>query len=184
MQGSPFVLFILRVKPIKLASCFMFSWNKVYLPLVCKAATRHDTIEQLGGESSAVLFSRGAGLGRHCSVTGVTPPERPVGQVSHAQMIKYSTKLIPLALVCILQLCYSDLHLAGEKTLKCYWTSALVLPRATCTLARLSACHRVQRKHKTSLCLPYLKGPDRCSQLPPARSGPVQTQQKNLKKQQ
>lgn len=51
------MLFILRVKPIRLASCFMFSWNKVYLPLVCKAATRHDTIEQLGGESSAVLES-------------------------------------------------------------------------------------------------------------------------------
>lgn len=114
------MLFILWVKSIKLASCSIFSWNKIYLPFVCKAATRHNTTQQLHSEFSAAMVSHGAGLNRHWLVTGFMPLERPVEQGSQAQTIKYSRKFISLAPMCILQLCDTDLA-------SCWWRQQKVL---------------------------------------------------------
>lgn len=100
--------------PLKLASCSLFSWNKIYLPLVCKAATRHNTTQQLCSELSAALVSHGAGLNRHCLVTGLMPLEKPVKQGSQTQTTKHSRKFISLAPMCILQLCDTDLA-------SCWW---------------------------------------------------------------
>jgi len=83
---------------------------------------------------SAALFSHGAEVNRHCLVSGVMPPERPVGQGSHMKTIKYCRKLIPLAHVCILELCDSELASFWGRDLKVLlkvYTSACPEPLAS-----------------------------------------------------